>query len=71
LLAIKQQEQAAYQALMSKPLCLREMQEWNGRKLKKDKKEKKWEKKGKKEPHARERLDCSRSRCPVVEYKRN
>jgi hypothetical protein len=27
LLAIKQQEQAAYQALMSKPLCLREMQE--------------------------------------------
>jgi hypothetical protein len=27
LLAIKQQEQAAYQALMSKPFCLREMQE--------------------------------------------
>ncbi|KAG1795796.1 Pre-mRNA splicing factor-domain-containing protein [Suillus plorans] len=66
LLAIKQQEQAAYQALMSNPLRLREMQERNGIKPKKDKKEKKREKKEKKE-----RLDRSRSRSPVGEYKRN
>lgn len=39
LLAIKQQEQAAYQALMSNPLRLREMQERNGIKPKKDKHE--------------------------------
>ncbi|KAJ7161373.1 Pre-mRNA splicing factor-domain-containing protein [Mycena crocata] len=44
LLAIKQQEQAAYQALMSNPLRLREMQERNGIKPKKDKKAKKLEK---------------------------
>lgn len=61
LLAIKQQEQAAYQALMSNPLRLREMQERNGIKPKKDKKER----------HARERLDRSRSRSPAAEYKRN
>lgn len=42
LLAIKQQEQAAYQALMSNPLRLREMQERNG--IKKDKKERKKDK---------------------------
>jgi hypothetical protein len=71
LLAIKQQEQAAYQALMSNPLRLREMQERNGIKPKKDKKEKKREKKEKKERHARERLDRSRSRSPAAEYKRN
>ncbi|KAI1788819.1 Pre-mRNA splicing factor-domain-containing protein [Ganoderma leucocontextum] len=43
LLAIKQQEQAAYQALIANPLRLREMQERNGikPKEKKDKKEKK------------------------------
>ncbi|KAH9950876.1 Pre-mRNA splicing factor-domain-containing protein [Amylocystis lapponica] len=40
LLAIKQQEQAAYQALMSNPLRLREMQERNGIKPKKEKKDK-------------------------------
>lgn len=40
LLAIKQQEQAAYQALMSNPLRLREMQERNGIKPKKDKEKK-------------------------------
>ncbi|KAJ7786523.1 Pre-mRNA splicing factor-domain-containing protein [Mycena metata] len=44
LLAIKQQEQAAYQALMNNPLRLREMQERNGIKPKKDKKAKKLEK---------------------------
>ncbi|KAG2155608.1 Pre-mRNA splicing factor-domain-containing protein [Suillus clintonianus] len=71
LLAIKQQEQAAYQALMSNPLRLREMQERNGIKPKKDKKEKKREKKEKKERLARERGDRSRSRSPVEDYKRN
>ena len=44
LLAIKQQEQAAYQALMNNPLRLRELQERNGIKVKKDKKERKKEK---------------------------
>lgn len=71
LLAIKQQEQAAYQALMSNPLRLREMQERNGIKPKKDKKDKKREKKEKKERHARERLDRSRSRSPAAEHKRS
>ncbi|CCM04447.1 uncharacterized protein FIBRA_06627 [Fibroporia radiculosa] len=41
LLAIKQQEQASYQALMSNPLRLREMQERAGLQPKKDKKSKK------------------------------
>lgn len=44
LLAIKQQEQASYQALMSNPLRLREMQERNGIKPKKDKEGKRREK---------------------------
>ncbi|KAJ7705972.1 Pre-mRNA splicing factor-domain-containing protein [Mycena rosella] len=44
LLAIKQQEQAAYEALMKNPLRLREMQERNGIKPKKDKAAKKLEK---------------------------
>ncbi|KAG6862147.1 hypothetical protein C0995_004229 [Termitomyces sp. Mi166 len=44
LLAIKQQEQAALQALMSNPLRLREMQERNGIKPKKSKEEKRREK---------------------------
>lgn len=44
LFAIKQQEQAAYQALMTNPLRLRELQERNGIKPKKDKKERKREK---------------------------
>jgi len=47
LLAIKQQEQAAYQALMSNPLRLRQLQEKNGIKTKKDKKEKKKHRKDK------------------------
>ncbi|PFH54871.1 hypothetical protein AMATHDRAFT_44654 [Amanita thiersii Skay4041] len=44
LLAIKQQEQAAYQSLLSNPLRLKELQDRNGIKPKKDKKEKKREK---------------------------
>jgi len=44
LLAIKQQEQAAYQALLSNPLRLREMQERNGIKPKKSREERKREK---------------------------
>ncbi|KAJ8597603.1 hypothetical protein M405DRAFT_755666 [Rhizopogon salebrosus TDB-379] len=71
LLAIKQQEQAAYEALMSNPLRLREMQERNGIKPKKDKKEKKREKKEKKERRMRERDDRSRSRSPVGGSKRS
>jgi Pre-mRNA splicing factor len=56
LLAIKQQEAAAYEALMSNPLRLREMQERNGIKpSKKEKKEKKREKKERKEQRRRER----------------
>ena len=56
LLAIKQQEAAAYEALMSNPLRLREMQERNGIKPpKKEKKEKKRDKKERKEQRRRER----------------
>ncbi|KAF8844105.1 hypothetical protein BDN67DRAFT_922442 [Paxillus ammoniavirescens] len=63
LLAMKQQEQAAYQALMSNPLRLRELQERNGIKPKKDRKEKKREKKEKKEKaRKRDMEDLSRDR---------
>ncbi|KAL1676141.1 Pre-mRNA splicing factor-domain-containing protein [Schizophyllum commune] len=48
LLAIKRQEQAAYEALMNNPLRLREMQERAGVKVKKDKSERKREKEEKK-----------------------
>ncbi|KAF8922072.1 Pre-mRNA splicing factor-domain-containing protein [Mucidula mucida] len=68
LLAIKQQEQAAYEALMSNPLRLREMQERNGIKPKKDKKERKREKEERKRLKAelKHRRDYdSRSRSPV------
>lgn len=65
LLAIKQQEQAAYQALMSNPLRLRQMQEKNGIKPKKDKKEKK-EKKHK--DKGKRRAD---SRSPSPERERS
>jgi len=77
LLAMKQQEQAAYQALMSNPLRLREMQDRNGIKPKKIKdKEKKREKKERKrkerdedsERHAHGR---TRSRTPVDDYRRH
>ncbi|PSS05457.1 hypothetical protein PHLCEN_2v3837 [Hermanssonia centrifuga] len=63
LLAIKQQEQAAYQALMSNPLRLREMQERNGIKSKKEKKDKKDKKKQKKDKH--------RERSPSPRYARD
>ena len=56
LLAIKQQEAAAYEALMSNPLRLREMQERNGIKpSKKEKKDKRRDKKERKEQRRRER----------------
>ncbi|KAF8229920.1 hypothetical protein L208DRAFT_1284439, partial [Tricholoma matsutake] len=42
LLTIKQQEQAVYQALVSNPLHLREMQEQNGIIPKKSREERKW-----------------------------
>ncbi|KIY51268.1 hypothetical protein FISHEDRAFT_12605, partial [Fistulina hepatica ATCC 64428] len=48
LLAIKKQEQAAYEALMSNPLRLRELQERNGIKPKEDEAEKKRKKEEKK-----------------------
>ncbi|KAM6498516.1 Pre-mRNA splicing factor domain containing protein [Amanita muscaria] len=70
LLAIKQQEQAALQALMSNPLRLRELQERNGIKLKKDKKEKEERKRVK---HARKSREDnrSRSRSPVERHRHN
>ena len=56
LLAIKQQEAAAYEALMSNPLRLREMQERNGIKpSKKERKEKRRDKKERKEQRRREK----------------
>lgn len=63
LLAIKQQEAAAFESLMSNPLRLRELQERNGIKpSKKEKKEKKWERK---EQRRREREERHRSRTPL------
>ena len=73
LLLIKQQEQAAYQTLMSNPLRLRELQERNGIKPKKDKKEKKKEKEEHRRlKHARKnhRDGDSRSRSPVERHNR-
>ncbi|TFY72781.1 hypothetical protein EVG20_g211 [Dentipellis fragilis] len=63
LFAIKQQEAAAYEALMSNPLRLREMQERNGIKPKKEKK------KEKKEKHRKERDD--RFASPRRDYDRD
>ena len=70
LLAIKQQEAAAYEALMSNPLRLREMQERNGIKpSKKERKEKKQEKRERKEQRRREREErYHRSRTPPSDY---
>jgi len=69
LLAIKQQEAAAYEALMSNPLRLREMQERNGIKSsKKEKKEKRREKREKKEQQRQEREERHRSPTPLSEY---
>jgi len=66
LLAIKQQEAAAYEALMSNPLRLREMQERNG--IKASKKEKKEKRREKKEQRRREREERHRSPTPLSEY---
>ncbi|KAF9015604.1 Pre-mRNA splicing factor-domain-containing protein [Cyathus striatus] len=70
LLAIKQQEQAAYEALMKNPLRLRELQVRNGIKPKKDKKERKREKEERKRlKHERKRSERdSRSRSPARRY---
>ena len=66
LLLIKQQEQTAYQTLMSNPLRLRELQERNGIKPKKDKKAKeKEERKKLKYARKNQRDSDSRSRSPV------
>ncbi|KAJ7631165.1 Pre-mRNA splicing factor-domain-containing protein [Roridomyces roridus] len=70
LLAIKQQEQAAYQALMSNPLRLREMQERNGIKPKKDKKARKLEKEERKRLKYERRERDSRSLSPADNKKR-
>jgi len=67
LLAIKQQEQASYQALMSNPLRLREMQERNGIKPKKDKAEKRREKHEKKKEKHRKK-EKSRTLSPEDRY---
>lgn len=68
LLAIKQQEQAAYEALMANPLRLREMQERNGIKPKKDKKDKEQRKREKEEKRRlkqeRKLLKSRQSRSP-------
>ncbi|KAG6817742.1 hypothetical protein H0H87_004533 [Tephrocybe sp. NHM501043] len=73
LLAIKQQEQAALQSLMSNPLRLREMQERNGIKPKKSKEDKKREKEERKRlkherkhrhSHDDRRIDHRRSPSP-------
>ncbi|KAI0375160.1 hypothetical protein BV20DRAFT_251811 [Pilatotrama ljubarskyi] len=71
LLAIKQQEQAAYQALMSNPLRLRELQEKTGIKLKKDKKDKKDKKKDKHRHKKDKHRGESRSRSPYSERRRS
>ncbi|KAJ3929670.1 MAG: Pre-mRNA splicing factor-domain-containing protein [Lentinula lateritia] len=67
LLAIKQQEQASYEALMANPLRLREMQMRNGIVPKKDKKERKREKEEKrrlKEEKKQRKLQDRYSRSP-------
>ncbi|KAG9314030.1 Pre-mRNA splicing factor-domain-containing protein [Chiua virens] len=66
LFAMKQQEQAAYQALMSNPLRLRDLQERNGIKPKKSKdKEKKRHKKDKKDKEkAKDNEYRTRGRTP-------
>ncbi|KAI9512546.1 Pre-mRNA splicing factor-domain-containing protein [Russula earlei] len=69
LLAIKQQEAAAFEALMSNPLRLREMQERNGIKpSKQEKREKRREKRERKEHRRRVREDRHRSRTPLSDY---
>lgn len=71
LLAIKQQQQAAYEALMANPLRLQEMQRRNGIKPKKDKAERKREKKEKKLERNRMRHGSySRSPSPLDDRSR-
>ncbi|KAI0003643.1 Pre-mRNA splicing factor-domain-containing protein [Russula compacta] len=69
LLAIKQQEAAAYEALMSNPLRLREVQERNGIKPSKEKKEKKRDKRERKEQRRREREGRHRSPTSLSGYR--
>lgn len=64
LLAIKQQEQAAYQALMSNPLRLREMQERNGIKPKKSKEERRRDKEERKRIKREQKHKDRDSRSP-------
>ncbi|KAI0830471.1 Pre-mRNA splicing factor-domain-containing protein [Trametes gibbosa] len=71
LLAIKQQEQAAYQALMSNPLRLREMQERTGMKVKKDKKKDKKEKKDKHKHRKDKHREDDRSPSPYAGRRRS
>ncbi|KZV81960.1 hypothetical protein EXIGLDRAFT_742465 [Exidia glandulosa HHB12029] len=63
LLAIKQQEQAAYQALMSNPLRIKELKEKSGL-SKKERKEKRKEEKDKKRKRSRSRSPRRRSASP-------
>ncbi|KAG6821404.1 hypothetical protein H0H93_014201 [Arthromyces matolae] len=65
LLAIKQQEQAALQALMANPLRLREMQKRNGIKPKKSKEEKRREK------EERKRLKTERKHRASPDHRMN
>ncbi|KAF7303307.1 Cir-N domain-containing protein [Mycena kentingensis (nom. inval.)] len=69
LFAIKQQEQTAYQALLSNPLKLREMQERNGLKPKKDKAARKLEKEERRRLKAERRSARDRSRSPRDRYR--
>lgn len=69
LLAIKQQEQAAYQALISNPLRLAKMQKELGVKPKKDKKEKRKEKEERKRSKHKHHKDKD-SRTPSPSPKR-
>ncbi|KAF5385186.1 hypothetical protein D9615_001322 [Tricholomella constricta] len=74
MLAIKQQEQAALQALMSNPLRLREMQERNGIKPKKSKEEKRREKEERKRLKLERKHRDRGSRSPGdrrIEYRRS
>ncbi|KAJ4485887.1 Pre-mRNA splicing factor-domain-containing protein [Lentinula aciculospora] len=64
LFAIKQQEQAAYEALMANPLRLREMQMRNGVVPKKDKKERKREKEEKRRLKKEKKLRGQYPRSP-------
>ncbi|KAJ7225272.1 Pre-mRNA splicing factor-domain-containing protein [Mycena pura] len=70
LLAIKQQEQAAYDALLANPLRLREMQERNGIKPKKDKKAKKLEKEERKRLKHERKHGKERSPSPANHTRR-